>query len=161
MGRATSQKGLDLAVRALDFAPSARLPVLAIPVGDFGYEEYLRRLVRERPGRAFLSFAKIPKSLHGAQLRLMVYAYRIRPPLRARQGRSVSNYIGFGASGDVNSRGPLYAANKTYWMVKSVEHQLEQAGVKRGVVLIALDGENSLQYFKDGGVQYLTYLYGS
>jgi alpha-amylase/alpha-mannosidase (GH57 family) len=46
-------------------------------------------------------------------------------------------------------------------MVKSVEHQLEQAGVKRGVVLIALDGENSLQYFKDGGVQYLTYLYGS
>ncbi|AET32102.1 hypothetical protein P186_0651 [Pyrobaculum ferrireducens] len=36
-------------------------------------------------------------------------------------------------------------------MVKSVEHQLEQAGVKRGVVLIALDGENSFQYFKDGG----------
>jgi starch synthase len=66
VGRATSQKGLDLAVRALDFAPSARLLVLAIPVGDFGYEEYLRRLVRERPGKAFLSFAKIPKDLYMA-----------------------------------------------------------------------------------------------
>jgi starch synthase len=66
VGRATSQKGLDLAVRALDFAPSARLPVLAMPVGDFGYEEYLRRLVHERPGRAFWSFAKIPKDLYMA-----------------------------------------------------------------------------------------------
>ncbi|MEZ0248009.1 MAG: glycogen/starch synthase [Thermoproteus sp.] len=66
VGRATSQKGLDLAVRALDYAPSARLLVLAVPVGDYGYEEYLRRLVRERPGRAFLSFAKIPRDLYMA-----------------------------------------------------------------------------------------------
>jgi len=70
VGRATSQKGLDLAIRALDLSPSARLLALAVSVGDFGYEEYLRRLVRERWGRAFLSFAKIPRGpLHGPQLR--------------------------------------------------------------------------------------------
>jgi Glycogen synthase len=66
VGRATSQKGLDLAIRALDLSPSARLLVLAVSVGDFGYEEYLRRLVRERWGRAFLSFAKIPRDLYMA-----------------------------------------------------------------------------------------------
>jgi alpha-amylase/alpha-mannosidase (GH57 family) len=71
----------------------------------------------------------------------------------------ISNYIGFGASGDVNSRGPFYAANKTYWAIKSVQEQLERAGVRKGVVLIALDGENPFQYFNDDGVQYLTYLY--
>jgi len=66
VGRATSQKGLDLAIRALDLSPSARLLVLAVSVGDFGYEEYLRRLVRERWGRAFLSLAKIPRDLYMA-----------------------------------------------------------------------------------------------
>ena len=66
VGRATSQKGLDLAIRALDRAPSARLLVLAIPVGDVGYEEYLKRLAGERGGRVFLSFAKIPRDLYMA-----------------------------------------------------------------------------------------------
>ena len=73
---------------------------------------------------------------------------------------SISNYVGFGASGDVNTYGPFYAANKTYWMIKSIEGELAAAGIKRGVVLIALDGENPFQYFKDDGVMYLTYLYG-
>jgi len=39
VGRATSQKGLDLAIRALDLSPSARLLALAVSVGDFGYGE--------------------------------------------------------------------------------------------------------------------------
>ncbi|ACB40235.1 glycogen/starch synthase [Pyrobaculum neutrophilum] len=66
VGRLTSQKGIDLAVRALDHAPSARLLVLGIPSGDFGYEEYVKRLVWERRGRAALSTAKIPPRLYKA-----------------------------------------------------------------------------------------------
>ncbi|CCC82032.1 glycogen/starch synthase [Thermoproteus tenax] len=70
VGRATSQKGLDVAVKALDYAPSARLLVLAVSVGDRGYEDYLKELVRARPGRAAITFARVPKDLYMA----LIYA---------------------------------------------------------------------------------------
>ncbi|MEZ0319971.1 MAG: glycogen/starch synthase [Pyrobaculum sp.] len=66
VGRLTSQKGLDLAVKALDHAPSARLLILGVPAGDWGYEEYVKRLVAERHGRAALTTAKIPTRLYKA-----------------------------------------------------------------------------------------------
>jgi starch synthase len=66
VGRLTSQKGLDLAVRALDYAPDARLLILGVPAGDWGYEEYLKKLVWERRGRAALSTARLPQRLYKA-----------------------------------------------------------------------------------------------
>ena len=66
VGRLTSQKGLDLAVRALDYAPDARLLILGIPAGDWSYEEYLKRLVWERRGRSALSTARLPQRLYKA-----------------------------------------------------------------------------------------------
>ncbi|MGC9130824.1 MAG: glycogen/starch synthase [Pyrobaculum sp.] len=66
VGRVTSQKGLDLAVRALDYAPSARLLILGISAGEWGYEEYVKRLVWERRGRAALTFARVSPRLYKA-----------------------------------------------------------------------------------------------
>jgi starch synthase len=66
VGRLTSQKGLDLAVRALDYAPDARLLILGVPAGDWGYEEYLKKLVWERRGRSALSTARLPQRLYKA-----------------------------------------------------------------------------------------------
>lgn len=66
VGRLTGQKGLDLAVRALDRAPSARLLILGVPVGDAEYEAYLEGLIGERPGRVALSKARVPRSLYMA-----------------------------------------------------------------------------------------------
>ncbi|MEN2998969.1 MAG: glycogen/starch synthase [Acidilobaceae archaeon] len=54
LGRMVWQKGLDVAIRALDHAPSVRLLVSGLPVGDRHYEEYLQRLVEERRGRVKL-----------------------------------------------------------------------------------------------------------
>lgn len=59
LGRLTAQKGLDIAIRALDHAPGASLLILGIPVGDHGYEEYLRRLASERWGRVMITFGKL------------------------------------------------------------------------------------------------------
>ncbi len=76
VGRLTSQKGLDIAVRALDHAPSARLLVLGIPAGDWGYEQYLKNLVMERWGRVALSTARLSqkmfKALHKAAVALVM-----------------------------------------------------------------------------------------
>ncbi|MGC9209809.1 MAG: glycogen/starch synthase [Acidilobus sp.] len=69
-GRLTSQKGLDLAIRALDYAPSASLVILGIPVGDFGYEQYLRRLAEERRGRVLVTTNRIPDDVYRALVRL-------------------------------------------------------------------------------------------
>ena len=66
VGRITSQKGFDIAVKALDYAPHARLLILGIPAGEWGYEEYVKSLVWERRGRVALSTAKIPPSLYKA-----------------------------------------------------------------------------------------------
>ncbi|MFB6490805.1 MAG: glycogen/starch synthase [Thermoproteus sp. AZ2] len=66
VGRLTGQKGLDIAVRALDYAPSARLLILGIPVGDAGYEAYLEGLVWARGGRAALTKARVPRDLYMA-----------------------------------------------------------------------------------------------
>lgn len=73
---------------------------------------------------------------------------------------AVSNYISFGASGDANSRGPAYAAQRAYDMILQARRLLESAGLKKGVVVVALDGENPLQYFNDDGVYFLRRLYG-
>ncbi|MCX8165422.1 MAG: glycogen/starch synthase [Acidilobaceae archaeon] len=54
LGRTVWQKGLDVAIRALDHAPSVRLLVSGLSVGDGAYEEHLRRLVEERRGRVKL-----------------------------------------------------------------------------------------------------------
>jgi len=69
-GRLTSQKGIDLAIRALDYAPSASLVVLGIPVGDYGYEQYVRRLAEERRGRVIISTNRLPNEVYRALVRL-------------------------------------------------------------------------------------------
>ncbi|MGC9071093.1 MAG: glycogen/starch synthase [Acidilobus sp.] len=69
-GRLTSQKGMDIAIRALDYAPSASLVVLGIPVGDFGYEQYIRRLADERRGRVLVTTNRIPDDPYRAVIRL-------------------------------------------------------------------------------------------
>lgn len=66
VGRLTYQKGIDLALKALDYAPSARLLILGLPAGERDYEEYIKSLVWERRGRAALSVAKIPPRLYKA-----------------------------------------------------------------------------------------------
>lgn len=63
----------------------------------------------------------------------------------------VLNYISFGASGDASSRDPAYAAQKAYDMILQARRSLESAGLKKGVVVVTLGGENSLQYFNDMG----------
>ena len=68
--RLTSQKGIDVAIRALDYAPSVNLIVLGIPVGDYGYEEYVRRLAEERRGRVMISSARMPLDAYQALIRL-------------------------------------------------------------------------------------------
>lgn len=66
VGRLTYQKGLDIAVRALDYAPSSRLLILAVPAGEHQYEDYVKRLVEERSGRTALTTAKLPPRLYKA-----------------------------------------------------------------------------------------------
>ncbi|AAL64907.1 glycogen/starch synthase [Pyrobaculum aerophilum] len=66
VGRVASQKGFDIAIKALDYAPHARLLILGMPAGERGYEEYIRGLVWERRGKAALSMAKIPPKLYKA-----------------------------------------------------------------------------------------------
>lgn len=66
VGRLTSQKGLDVAVRALDHSPSSRLLILGMPANDWGYEEYLRGLVAARPGKAALTTARLSPRLYKA-----------------------------------------------------------------------------------------------
>lgn len=69
-GRLTSQKGIDIAIRALDYAPSASLIVLGIPVGDYGYEQYIKRLAEERRGRVLISSNRVPDHAYKAMIRL-------------------------------------------------------------------------------------------
>ncbi len=69
-GRLTSQKGADLAVRALDHAPSVNLVLLGIPVGDYGYEQYLRSLISERNGRVIMTTNRVPDMAYRALVRL-------------------------------------------------------------------------------------------
>ncbi|MFN4046575.1 MAG: glycosyltransferase family 4 protein, partial [Acidilobaceae archaeon] len=59
MGRLTWQKGFDIAIKALDYAPSVKLLILGIPIGDLGYEDLVRRLVEERPGRVSVVTGKL------------------------------------------------------------------------------------------------------
>lgn len=61
VGRLTRQKGFDIALKALDHYPEARLLILGIPVGDRGYEELIEGMVRERAGRAALVKERLPK----------------------------------------------------------------------------------------------------
>ncbi len=69
-GRLTSQKGLDLAIRALDYAPSASLVIMGIPVGDYGYEQYIKHLAEERLGRVIISSSRVPDEVYRAIIRL-------------------------------------------------------------------------------------------
>lgn len=62
-GRLTHQKGFDIALKALDHYPEARLLILGIPVGDEGYESMVEGMVRERGGRAALIKGRLPKHL--------------------------------------------------------------------------------------------------
>lgn len=79
LGRLTAQKGLDVAIRALDHAPGASLLILGIPVGDVGYEEYLKRLVAERWGRVMIAFGKLDEM---ARLSIMASAVATVVPSR-------------------------------------------------------------------------------
>ena len=69
-GRLTSQKGIDVAIRALDHAPSASLVVLGVPVGDYGYEQYIKRLAEERSGRVIITTNRVPEEPYKAIIRL-------------------------------------------------------------------------------------------
>ncbi|MGC8567458.1 MAG: glycogen/starch synthase [Caldisphaera sp.] len=69
-GRLTSQKGVDLAIKALDYAPSVNLIILGIPVGDIGYESYIKHLIDERKGRILISSSRIPEEPYRALFRL-------------------------------------------------------------------------------------------
>ena len=66
VGRLSWQKGIDLAVKALDFSSSARLLILGMPAGEPGYEEYVKRLVAERWGKAALVTSRVPPRLYKA-----------------------------------------------------------------------------------------------
>jgi len=63
VGRLTYQKGFDVALRALDHYPEARLLILGIPVGDEGYESMIEDMVRERAGRAALIKERLPSHI--------------------------------------------------------------------------------------------------
>ncbi|MEM4742694.1 MAG: glycogen/starch synthase [Pyrobaculum sp.] len=65
-GRLTFQKGFDVALKALDYAPSARLLILGVSAGEWEYEEYVMRLVAERGGKAALTKARLPQRLYKA-----------------------------------------------------------------------------------------------
>jgi starch synthase len=69
-GRLTSQKGVDIAIRALDYAPSASLVVLGIPVGDYGYEQYVWKLAEERRGRVVITTNRVPDEAYKALVML-------------------------------------------------------------------------------------------
>ena len=70
LGRLTWQKGFDVAVRALDYAPTVRLLVLGLEVGDYSFEAELRRLVEERSGRVAVILDRLPVDLRNAVVRL-------------------------------------------------------------------------------------------
>ncbi|MDM7275625.1 MAG: glycogen/starch synthase [Thermoprotei archaeon] len=70
IGRLTWQKGFDIAVKALDYAPSVKLLILGIPVGDLGYEDLIRRLVEERPGRVSVVAGKLSSNSKLALIKL-------------------------------------------------------------------------------------------
>lgn len=70
LGRLTWQKGFDIAVRALDHAPSARLVILGLPVGDSAFENYLRQLVEERRGRVIVVIGRVKREDALALVRL-------------------------------------------------------------------------------------------
>ncbi|MEM2476607.1 MAG: glycogen/starch synthase [Zestosphaera sp.] len=54
-GRLTPQKGFEYLLRSFRKVPERlRLVILGISVGDLGYEEYIRQLVRDLDGRAVL-----------------------------------------------------------------------------------------------------------
>ncbi len=70
-GRITAAKGLDIAIKILDYMSNdICLAVLGIPIGDTGYEDYLIRLANERYGRIVLFLEPIPQEL----LKLFIYA---------------------------------------------------------------------------------------
>ena len=75
-GRLTHQKGFDVALKALDHYPEAKLLILGIPVGDEGYEALIEGMVRERAGRAALIKDRLPKhvfqGLHYAATALLM-----------------------------------------------------------------------------------------
>ncbi|MEM0340011.1 MAG: glycogen/starch synthase [Acidilobaceae archaeon] len=70
LGRLTWQKGFDIAVRALDHAPSVRLVILGLPVGDTAFESYLRLLVEERRGRVTAVVGRVKREDALALVRL-------------------------------------------------------------------------------------------
>ena len=70
VGRLTSQKGIDLAIRALDYAPSVNLVILGVSVGDYGYEQYIKHLLEERRGRAIITTTKIHEDAYKALFRV-------------------------------------------------------------------------------------------
>lgn len=70
LGRLTWQKGFDVAVRALDYTRSVRLLILGLQVGDYYFEDNLRRLVEERPGRVAVVLDRLPYEVRNAIVRL-------------------------------------------------------------------------------------------
>lgn len=59
-GRLTPQKGFEYLLRSFRRVPEGlRLVILGVPVGDLGYEEYVRQLVRDLDGKAVLITEKI------------------------------------------------------------------------------------------------------
>lgn len=70
LGRLTWQKGFDIAVRALDYAPSVKLLILGLQVGDASFEDTMRNLVNERPGRVMVVLDRIPIDVKNAIIRL-------------------------------------------------------------------------------------------
>jgi starch synthase len=65
-GRLTSQKGFDIALQALRYEPHTKLLILGLPVGDYGYEAWLRGLLAEHDGRAAILRCKMDPMLYKA-----------------------------------------------------------------------------------------------
>ena len=63
-GRLAYQKGFDIAVKAIDFSPSAALLILGLPVGDINYEHYLEWLVNSKAGKVMLLKGILPRKLY-------------------------------------------------------------------------------------------------
>ncbi len=73
-GRLTSLKGFDIMLKALRFTSADLcLVVFGIPIGDSGYEHYLKDLVNEVPGRAII----ILDQVHSAVLKAFSYAANV------------------------------------------------------------------------------------
>ncbi|WP_317896263.1 glycogen/starch synthase [Pyrofollis japonicus] len=65
-GRMTSQKGFDIALQALEYEPRAKLLVLGLPVGDHGYEAWIRGLAAKYSGRAAVLKCRLDPMMYKA-----------------------------------------------------------------------------------------------